>query len=284
MTIAEALREAAFRLRDAGIDNPRLEARLLLSHALDRTPSELLRESAATFDPTPFHTLLARRIGHEPMAYILGHQGFWRHDFLVSPGTLIPRPDSETIVEAALTLPHPRLVLDLGTGTGCLLLSVLHERPEAFGVGVDLAPEAAALARCNAARLGLEGRAAFLCGDWDGALSARFDLVLSNPPYVDSQSISGLMPEVAAHEPHLALDGGADGLDAYRAIVLALQSLLSPGGSAVLELGIGQVQAVAALSESAGFTAAFRADLAGVARAVILRREKPEKNHLARAG
>ena len=284
MTIAEALREAALRLRDAGIDNPRLEARLLLSHKLDRTPADLLRESATTFDPAAFHTLLARRIGHEPMAYILGHQGFWRHDFLVSPGTLIPRPDSETIVEAALTLPRPRFVLDLGTGTGCLLLSVLHERPGAFGVGVDLSPEAAALARHNAERLGLTSRAAFLCGDWDGSLSARFDLVLSNPPYVDRQSISGLMPEVAAHEPHLALDGGADGLDAYRAIVLALPSLLAPGGSAVLELGIGQAQAVAALGESAGFTAAFRADLAGVARAVILRRTQPEKNHLARAG
>ncbi len=277
MTIAEALRAAASRLRQAGIDNPRLEARLLLSHALDRTPADLLRESATTIDAAAFRILLARRISHEPMAYIIGHQGFWRHDFLVSPATLIPRPDSETIVEAALALPQPGRVLDLGTGTGCLLLSVLHERPEAFGVGVDLSPEAASLARRNAARLGLASRTAFLCGNWADSLSARFDLVLGNPPYIDRRSIGGLMPEVAAHEPHLALDGGADGLDAYRAIVLALRVLLASTGAAVLELGIGQAQAVAALGESAGFAASFRADVAGVARAVILRRKAPEE-------
>jgi release factor glutamine methyltransferase len=170
------------------------------------------------------------------MALILGHAGFWTLDLEVSADTLIPRADSEALVELALQLrpPPPRpggpRILDLGTGTGCLLLALLAEWPMAEGVGVDLNPAAAALAARNAARNGLADRARFLAGHWAGALDARFDLVLSNPPYIESAAIPGLMPEVALHEPQAALDGGADGLDAYRAILAELPRLLAPGG------------------------------------------------------
>ena len=272
-TVDRALRHGAATLRDAGIDSPAREARLLLSHALAQPAEALLRTPSARIDPSRFEALLVRRAAHEPMALILGRQGFWSMEFLVSPATLIPRPDSEAIVEAALALPPPKQVLDLGTGTGCLLLSVLHERPDAFGVGVDLAPGAARLARTNAENLGLESRAAFLCGDWAASLNGRFDLVVSNPPYIEASTIQTLMPEVWRYEPRRALDGGADGLDAYRGILLALPALLATDGGAVLELGIGQGPDVAALARSVGFTTRFHPDLAGIDRAIVLQRD-----------
>ena len=272
-TVERALRHGAATLRDAGIDSPAREARLLLSHALAQPAEALLRTPSACIDPSRFEALLVRRAAHEPMALILGRQGFWSMEFLVSPATLIPRPDSEAIVEAALALPPPRQVLDLGTGTGCLLLSVLHERPDAFGVGVDLAPGAARLARTNAENLGLGSRAAFLCGDWAASLNGRFDLVVSNPPYIEASTIQTLMPEVWRYEPRRALDGGADGLDAYREILLALPALLATDGGAVLELGIGQGPDVAALARSVGFTTRFHPDLAGIERAIVLQRD-----------
>ena len=272
-TVDRALRHGAATLRDAGIDSPAREARLLLSHALAQPAEALLRTPSACIDPSRFEALLVRRAAHEPMALILGRQGFWSMEFLVSPATLIPRPDSEAIVEAALALPPPKQVLDLGTGTGCLLLSVLHERPDAFGVGVDLAPGAARLARTNAENLGLGSRAAFLCGDWAASLNGRFDLVVSNPPYIEASTIQTLMPEVWRYEPRRALDGGADGLDAYREILLALPALLATDGGAVLELGIGQGPDVAALARSVGFTTRFHPDLAGIDRAIVLQRD-----------
>lgn len=272
-TVDRALRHGAATLRDAGIDSPAREARLLLSHALAQPAEALLRTPSACIDPSRFEALLVRRAAHEPMALILGRQGFWSMEFLVSPATLIPRPDSEAIVEAALALPPPKQVLDLGTGTGCLLLSVLHERPDAFGVGVDLAPGAARLARTNAENLGLGSRAAFLCGDWAASLNGRFDLVVSNPPYIEASTIQTLMPEVWRYEPRRALDGGADGLDAYRDILLALPALLATDGGAVLELGIGQGPDVAALARSVGFTTRFHPDLAGIDRAIVLQRD-----------
>ena len=273
-TIGQALRDAAAILRAADIDNPAREARLLLGHALNLTQTDLLRDSGTAIDPTPYNAIVRRRAAHEPMAFITGHQGFWSLDFLVSPATLIPRPDSETIVQAALDLPPPARVLDLGTGTGCLLLSVLHERPNAFGVGVDLSPDAAALAATNARRLGLHHRSAFLCGDWGTALAGMFDLILSNPPYIEAATIAGLMPEVAHHEPRSALDGGPDGLDAYRIVVRALPALLAPNGAAVLELGVDQAPSVAALARACGFKADTRADLGGIDRAMVLRRDR----------
>lgn len=269
-----ALRTGTARLTQPGIDNPRLEARLLLAYAIGRSVADLLRDPTAAVDPTGYNALLARRAAHEPLAYILGRREFWSLDFAVSPATLIPRPDSETLVEAALAAcpAGPLFVLDLGIGTGCLLLSVLHERPKAFGIGVDLSPEAAALAVANAAALGLADRTAVLCGDWDAALSAQFDLVLSNPPYIATSGIGRLMPDVANYEPRLCLDGGADGFACYRRIVPRLPALLRPGGAAVLELGAGQAAVVAALAAEYSLQAAVQADLAGTARAIVLRR------------
>ncbi|PWC27239.1 peptide chain release factor N(5)-glutamine methyltransferase [Teichococcus aestuarii] len=270
---------AGQHLRAAAIEAPRLEARLLLAEAMGVEQAALLREPRAPVPPeaaTRFGDLLRRRLAHEPMAFLLGRQGFWTLELEVSPETLIPRADSEAIVEAALAaFPRPGArVLDLGTGTGCLLLAVLSEWPEAFGVGVDLAPGAAALAARNAATNGLGGRSAFLAGDWATALSGRFDLVLSNPPYIESAAIPALMPEVAAHEPARALDGGADGLEAYRRIVAALPALLQPQGCAVLELGLGQREAVSALAEAAGLAIrGCHADLGGVERALVLGRQ-----------
>ncbi len=261
-------------LRAAGVDNPRLEARLLLAHALGLPVAALLRDPQALADPTTYDTLIARRAAHEPLAYLIGWREFWSLDFAVSPATLIPRPESETLIEAALAaFAHrapPTRILDLGTGTGCLLLSALHAFPGAFGVGTDRSPDAAALAATNAAALGLAGRAAFLCGDWAAALNARFDLVLCNPPYIPTSEVDGLMPEVALYEPHGALDGGIDGLAAYRQLIPRLPALLQLEGVVVLELGIGQDRDVAALARTCGFGATTRPDLAGIARAMVL--------------
>lgn len=278
-TVGAFLCQAGQVLRAAAIESPRLEARLLLGHAMGATPEALLRDPGAPVPPEAaarFRAALTARLDAVPVAHILGTQGFWTLDLAVSPATLIPRPDSESLVEAALdAFPDAGAklrVLDLGTGTGCLLLAVLAERPRAFGVGVDLVPGAAALAAGNAARNGLADRAAFLAGDWAASLSARFDLVLSNPPYIESAAIAGLMPEVARHEPRSALDGGADGLAAYRHLAAILPGLLAPGGAAVLELGAGQRDAVEALARGAGLVpSACRTDLGGVERALVLR-------------
>jgi release factor glutamine methyltransferase len=271
--------QAGQRLRGAAIEAPRLEARRLLAHVLGTTEEALLRDPRA---PVPadkaaqFAGLLARRVAHEPFAYLIGHVGFWTLELEVSPATLIPRADSESLIEAALEACPDKgaalNVIDLGTGTGALLLALLSELPAASGVGVDLKPEAVALAARNAARLGLGDRACFLAGDWAAALAGRFDLLLCNPPYIESAAIPALMPEVARHEPTLALDGGADGLSAYRHIIADLPWLLAPRGVAVLELGQGQQAAVEVLARAAGLMPeACRADLGGLPRALVLR-------------
>ncbi|MDB5412604.1 MAG: Release factor glutamine methyltransferase [Rubritepida sp.] len=274
-SVGAFLCQAGQLLRAAAIESPRIEARLLLAHAMDTTTEALLRDPRRAVPPEAvarFRAAVQRRAGHEPMAWITGHAGFWTLDLEVSPATLIPRADSETLIEAVLAEGViPRRVLDLGTGTGCLLLAVLSEFPEARGVGIDLIPEAAALAQRNAARSGLSARASFLAGSWADALSGRFDLILSNPPYIESAAIAGLMPEVALHEPASALDGGADGLDAYRALLAELPRLLTPDGRAVLELGEGQAPGVQALVEAGGLEfRGMRADLNGIDRAMIL--------------
>jgi len=275
-TVGKLLCQGAATLRAAGIEEARAEARLLLGHVLGLDAAGLLARRHEAVEAAPFHAAIARRAAREPLAYITGRQGFWTLDLAVSPATLIPRADSESLVEAALAALPDRdaglRVLDLGTGTGCLLLAVLAERPRAFGIGVDLVPAAAALAAGNAARNGLADRAAFLAGDWAAALAGRFDLVLSNPPYIESDAIAGLMPEVARHEPRSALDGGADGLAAYRHLAAILPGLLAPGGAAVLELGAGQRQAVERLAREAGLVpAGCRRDLGGIERALVLR-------------
>ncbi|MGI4976352.1 MAG: peptide chain release factor N(5)-glutamine methyltransferase [Janthinobacterium lividum] len=276
-TIAMLLRLGATTLADAQVESPGREARLLLAHALGRSLSDLLRDRNAVVDGAGFAALLARRAAREPMALIVGRQGFWTLDLAVSADTLVPRADSEALVEAAL-LHRPdraavRRVLDLGTGTGCLLLAALSEFPGAWGLGVELSAEAARLARDNARACGLGGRASILCGSWADAIGAGggFDLVLSNPPYIAAGDIAGLMPEVALHEPRRALDGGPDGLGCYQRIVAALPGLLAPEGVAVLELGEGQEGAVRALAGAAGLVhLGTRDDLGGVPRALVL--------------
>lgn len=275
MTAREALRRGAARLATAGVDNPRLDARLLLAHAEGVEPVALITEPGRPIDASRYDGLLARRAAREPLAYILGQQEFWSLPFRVSPATLIPRADSEAVVAEALEAlvpDDPGPVLDLGTGTGCLLLALLHERKRAWGVGVDVAPQAARLAAENAQALGLAGRACFIAGDWDAPLGTRFSLVLSNPPYVVAGEVASLQPEVARWEPRRALDGGADGLLAYRHLLGRLPSLLAPGGSAVLEVGAGQMEPVAALARHAGLdVAAARPDLGGTHRALRLK-------------
>ncbi len=249
------------QLREAGFDNPGLEARLLADEARN--------------DPARLEALLTRRLAHEPMAYILGRRGFWTLDLEVSPATLIPRPDSETLIEAALaSFPDRnavRSVLDLGTGTGCLLLAALTEFRAAWGLGVDREPTAVALAASNARTAGLAGRAGFACADWAAPIGKKFDLILCNPPYIATAEIPTLMPEVALHEPRAALDGGPDGLAAYRVLFPMVPGLLNAGGGAIFELGQGQADAVAGLAARNNLSTALRHDLGGIARALVLR-------------
>jgi release factor glutamine methyltransferase len=272
-TLGERLAAATAAL--AALESPRREAQRLLAHATGLDPAALLRDRDRIIDAPGFEAMVARRAAREPFALITGRQGFWSLDFEVSPDTLIPRADSESLIEAALAaFPDraARRVLDLGTGTGCLLLAALTEFPAAWGVGVDLSPAAAALAWRNAVSLGLADRCAVLAGDWGTALAGTFDLVLSNPPYIAAGLIAGLMPEVARYEPRRALDGGADGLDAYRRILAALPVLLAPGGVAVLELGAGQAEDVAALARSGGLAPGVaHPDLSNIPRALPVR-------------
>jgi release factor glutamine methyltransferase len=274
MLIADAVRHATQTLSRAGIENPSREARLLIAHAAGLS-ARTLPPATTRIDPAILNPLLRRRAAHEPLAYITGTRGFWSLDLAVSPATLIPRPDSETLIEAARAhFPgpaQPRFILDLGTGTGALLLAALTEFPSAIGIGTDISPDAAALAARNAATIGLTARAAFMAADWATPLRARFDLILCNPPYIATADIPSLMPEVAWHEPASALDGGPDGMREYQRVIPALPALLAPGGLACLELGAGQAQAAVALAKSAGFPhIATRQDLAGVERALLL--------------
>jgi release factor glutamine methyltransferase len=277
-----ALQRGTARLAEAGVESPAREARLLAAHLLGLGQGALL-DPATAIDRAEFDALVERRAAREPMALIVGRQGFWTLDLAVSKATLIPRADSETLIEAALAaFPDRRDVrdiLDLGTGTGCLLLAALSEFPLAWGLGVDLSESAVRLAAANAVHNGLATRACFISGEWAAAIDHRFDLILANPPYIEAESIAGLMPEVAMYEPRSALDGGVDGLDAYRAIMPSLPHLLRPGGTAVLEIGWKQDVAVMAIAEAAGFrTSALRMDLSGHARAVVLQGTAAQKS------
>jgi release factor glutamine methyltransferase len=283
-TYNSLLRDTAVALSAAGIDNVRFEARLLLGRASGLSIEQMVSRGHDEASPTvaaELRTLTARRVRREPMAYILGEREFWGLPFKVSPAVLVPRPDSETVIEAALGLLPDRAkllrILDLGLGSGCLLLTLLHEFPQASGVGIEASPEALAIARQNAAALGVAPRATLLEGDWRRPgwtrdLGGPFDLVVSNPPYIETGDIGGLMPEVARFEPPLALDGGTDGLAAYRAITASLSGLLAPGGILLFELGAAQATAVAMLLDVAGLTPGPPwKDLGGVARVVPAR-------------
>jgi release factor glutamine methyltransferase len=276
-SVKDALRDATAALGAAGIEAPHREARILLAHVLGVDLAGLLLRIPGDLTPEEvegFERLIARRAGRVPAAQLLGHREFWSLDVLVTPDTLIPRPESELIIEIALELHRDRgvgRILDLGTGTGCLLLAALTEFTGAWGLGLDRSAAAAMVAQRNAGRLGLSDRAAFMVGDWAEAIAGRFDLILCNPPYIQAVDIAELMPEVRVHEPHLALDGGADGLDPYRILFPDLHRRLTPGGAALFEFGIGQKAALTNLAQQAALTVvAVRADLAGHPRVMIV--------------
>lgn len=270
MTVREALAAAAKRLADVS-DTPRLDAELLMAHAFGRSREDLLLKEQEGEAPAAFEALVARRLAHEPVAYITGRRAFWTIELEVGPGVLIPRPDSETLIEAAVD--HfgersPATVLDLGTGPGTLLLAALTQWPQAHGLGIDESQAALAYAARNARALGLAGRARFRLGDWTAGLEGRFDLVLCNPPYVESGA--ALHRAIADYEPAGALYAGEDGLDAFRRLAPELPRLLASGGVACVEIGAGQSESAGALFAAGGLAVAARADLAGVARCLIL--------------
>jgi release factor glutamine methyltransferase len=270
MRVREAIADAARRL--TAVPGPaRLDAERLMAAALGVEAGAMKLSHLDDPAPAAFEPLVRRRLANEPIGYIVGRVGFWTIELDVGPGALIPRADSETLIEAAVDhfgARGPRTILDLGTGPGTLLLAALAQWPEARGLGVDRAEAALAFASGNAARLGLADRAAFRLGDWSDGLEARFDLVLCNPPYVDAGA--ALDAAVVDWEPAGALFAGTDGLDAYRDLASQIPPLIAPGGIACIELGAGQEAAVRALFESAAVTISSRRDLNGVSRALIV--------------
>jgi release factor glutamine methyltransferase len=279
-TIGSALDGAAAALSAGRFDEPRRQARRLLAAALRLSAADVFAHPETVLtaaDEARVAAMLRRTLAREPLSRIIGQREFWGLEFMLSADTLDPRPESESVVEAVLSrLPDravPYRFLDLGTGTGCLLLALLAEFPQAIGVGVDVAAGAAATARHNAERLGLGERAHFVVGDWAGAIACRFAAVVANPPYIAASAIPGLPPEVRDYDPQRALDGGADGLIAYRAIGADLPRLLLPDGLFAAEIGLGQAKAIAAILVQNGLAIdGFAADLGGVIRCVIARR------------
>jgi len=273
---------AAGALRQAGIDTPELDARLLLCHAAGLSHEAYVAGAGGPVQPATlarFGTAIDRRLKREPVARITGTREFYGRGFTIAPPALDPRPDTETLIEAALAVVERRgwrdrtlSLLDLGTGTGCILVTLLAELPRAQGLGTDLSPSALALAAANAVRLGVGSRAAFMAADWLDGIAGKFDLVLSNPPYLASGEISGLAPEVAAYDPMLALDGGPDGLDAYRRIAAGAPAVLAEGGRLLVEIGAGQAAQVSDIFCAAGLkldpSQAISRDLAGRPRVV----------------
>jgi release factor glutamine methyltransferase len=273
------MREAAQRLTEAGVENAPRDARLLLAHALGIEPVEVILKETDSIDPvtlTQYETFVQRRLAGEPVSRIRGCREFYGREFSVTPAVLDPRPETELLVAEGMTrLRDGGRVLDLGTGSGCILLSVLAERPDASGVGVDISPTALDVAKANAGALEIE-RANFMLGSWDAVLRSgdgAFDLVLSNPPYVANAEFDGLARDVREYDPKIALVGGRDGLDPYREILDLVDRLLKPGGSIGFEFGWRHGEQVRALMEGAGLTGVilFR-DLAGTPRAAFGRR------------
>lgn len=286
-SIESARRALATRLQSAGIEEPSLDARLLVGAALGLDLTGLITQAARYLAPEEAVRLEAyaqRRLAHEPVARILGMREFWGLPFRLSEATLVPRPDTETVVELALEIFRERTIAgrrpriaDIGTGSGAILLALLHEIPEAFGVGTDLSLTALGTARGNAAALGLAGRAAFVACSYASALQGPFDLIVSNPPYIPAGEIPKLSIEVREHDPHLALDGGNDGYDAYRALIPQAAERLVPGGALVVEAGQGQAADIETLMTAAALTVDRppRADLGGIPRAVSARKMPP---------
>ncbi|HEX5867097.1 MAG TPA: peptide chain release factor N(5)-glutamine methyltransferase [Beijerinckiaceae bacterium] len=279
-TRAEALALLYRTFAKAGLDTPDLDARLLLADALQVDAVEIAVRPHRPLGPEAAARLAGfarRRLAREPIGRILGRREFWSLPFALSPETLEPRPETETVVETALSLLPDRQaglrILDLGTGSGCLLVALLHELPHATGLGIDRSPGALAIARANAMRNGVGGRAAFVASDWAAALNARFDLIVSNPPYIPAPDVAGLAPEVREHDPRAALDGGDDGLAAYRTIFSEAAAVLALPGTLVVEIGSGQEQPVRELAEARDLrVVALARDLGGRPRALALTR------------
>jgi release factor glutamine methyltransferase len=286
-TIESARRALTTRFKSAGIDSAELDARLLAGAALGLDLTGLIAATTRiiTLDQaTCLEDFTQRRLAGEPVARILGVKEFWGLALQLSPATLVPRPDTETVVELALEIERgeqrpdlPRRIADIGTGSGAILLALLSEWREATGVGTDISPQALQTASRNAARLGLAPRAAFVACNYAAALSGMFDLIVSNPPYIRSAEIARLDREVREYDPQRALDGGADGLDAYRALIPQAARLLAPNGTLIVEAGRGQSGAISELMATSGLTPERppKADLAGVPRAVAGRKLPP---------
>ena len=281
-TVRDAIDAAAARLAAARIDTARLDARVLMAHVMERDQAWLIGygdEQLPTDARARYEELAARRANREPIAYLTGVREFWSLDLSVNRDTLIPRPDSETLVETALeiTWTDKLRILELGTGSGCLLLAILTERRYAHGLGIDINEGAVRIAEQNARTLGLSNRARFRAGTWATTSpmteEERFDLVVSNPPYIPDRDIAGMAPDVRAFEPLGALSGGGDGLDAYREIAAHLHDLIFPDGYFIGEFGLGQGLAVGQILHAAGLQViGFRDDVAGRERCVIARR------------
>lgn len=269
--ISRALGRATQQLRRIS-DSPRLDAELLMAAALDIGRDRLLLEMPASEVPEAFAGFVDRRLTGEPIAYITGHRGFWNIDLEVGPGALVPRPDSETLIAAAVEhfagSPGPNRIVDLGTGPGTLLLAALDEWPKASGLGIDASESALAYANRNAQRIGLADRSEFRVGDWAQGISEQFDLILCNPPYVATEAELG--PGVAEHEPHEALFAGEEGLEAYRVLAPQLPGLLAPGGIATVEIGFDQAEVVSRLLAISGLQSRVSNDLAGHPRCILL--------------
>lgn len=270
--VRAALSAAAAQLGNVSA-TPRLDAELLMAHALGLSREALLLARPGDSTPPAFADLVVRRLAHEPVAYITGSRAFWTIELSVGPGVLVPRADSETLLEAAVVhfgARAPATILDLGTGPGTLLLAALDQWPEARGLGIDAHEKTLDYAEGNARHLGMDARARFKLGDWAIGLHDRFDLILTNPPYIGAAE--PLPPEVREHEPAIALFAGEDGLDAYRIIAPQLPPLLAPGGAAILEIGATQADAVSALLAAQGFATVVRHDLGGHPRALVATR------------
>ena len=310
MKLDTALRHFEQKLAKAGIDSPALDTHLLVLHALKLDRAEIMSHPERVLSADEIRTLenlIARRAAHEPVARIQGKREFWSLPFKLNEATLEPRPDSETLVEVALkqlrtsfprkreesSCERPRArdssaadaagldsrfrgndvsILDLGTGTGCLLLALLHELPDATGLGIDIAPRAVEQGTTNAKNLGLSARASFKIGNWFEDITDKFDAIVSNPPYIPAGDIPSLMPEVREHDPMQALDGGKDGLGIYRLLIPQLSQFLKPKGFAIFEVGMGQADDVAALCHRAGFVDISKyKDLNGIERCVAVK-------------
>lgn len=291
-SLADAVTKLARAFAGAGMETPALDARLLVLHACGLRHEDMILNPDRELAPDEWaeiEALVARRLAHEPVSRIIGEREFWGRTFSITPQTLDPRPDTETLIEAALEIvqqerrkDEPLRILDLGTGSGCILISLLGELPGAHGTGTDKSARALAVARENAERHGVSARADFVQTDWLEGVEGLFHLIVSNPPYIPCNEIGELSAEVRCHDPQMALDGGEDGYAAYRAIIPGLDRALAPGGWVLLEVGCGQAEAVAAMLDDAGFSAngvgeGFARDLAGIRRVVARRKHVTQK-------